>query len=190
MIKFEGKYPVLKDMLNGTLSEVVPSKLKKEYRDIYLGVTNFADKAMTGNGGTGLYLYGINGGGKTWVGTAVLNAMLDRYPGVKKRAYDVIDDYCEHWRIPNLYRTVPVMFIDEFGKELAVKKNAGSIMERILKWRFEHGAITIMASNMSDLKLQEKYGETVVSLIKGRCKGIQFPDIDLRQAIKEFSKIP
>ena len=52
------------------------------------------------------------------MGSAVLNALEIRgYPVVRKTAFQVIDDYCEVWRVPNLYRTIPVLFIDEMGKE-------------------------------------------------------------------------
>jgi DNA replication protein DnaC len=185
MVKFEGDYPDLSKMLGGDFSKIVNEKIKKEYREIYKILNSFVTNVRTGNGGAGLLLYGMNGGGKSFLGSAVINKLeeLKKYPGVRVRAIDVTDDYCKEWRIPNLYRVVPVVFIDELGKELNVKPKAPSIMEQVLKWRFEHGALTILATNLTPEKIKDYYGETVNSLLRGRCVGVRVPDIDLRQEI-------
>lgn len=148
--------------------------------------------------GAGLFLYGANGCGKScflsYIGQRVArsNRFTVYYTTMPKLASDIgktwNDKTGEAAARLAYYQSSDLVIIDELGKE---RSKAGDHfarveLERWVKERFDKLMPTLWASNLSPEDLGKDpenggYGETVMSVIEGRCKVVPMEPGDFRK---------
>ena len=146
--------------------------------------------------GAGLFLYGDNGCGKTiflsWILSRIARSGLYTcyYTTMPQLAKDIGTTWKSDVAAKRLqyYQTSDFVVIDELGKE---KSKLGDSfarveLERWVKNRFDNKQPTLYASNCSPTDLADApenggYGQTVMSVISGRCKVIGMEPGDFRQ---------
>lgn len=131
-----------------------------------------------------LWLFGPNGTGKTYLGCALLIYALKslRKKVYRNDVYGFVEDFtASGWKIPPQYYQADILFLEELAKDIETRVDIPlTIVERLVRWRFEHNKQTILSSNASLEGIQRRYGNSLVSLITGYCKTIQFKGVDLR----------
>ena len=128
----------------------------------------------------GIYFCGSNGVGKTMLASIILiEAYRHRYTGSRVTLAEYVRQYTALWNIKDSdqrtyaenefatkYKNVEFLVLEELGKELDTKV-VKPVLEDLLRYRIDNGLVTIYCSNMSVDKVQELYGNSVSSLIKG-----------------------
>lgn len=166
----------------------------KEFVEDYM--KNFDENFMIGNG---ICFYGSNGVGKSMLSCIILReAYRKRYSCRRQTFSNLISEYTAMWNSSNEsayeeYRGVELLVLEEVGKEVD-SKIASPILEDCLRYREEHGLLTIICSNLSPKDLEERYGASIMSLIKGSMTPVKIVAEDKRQEVlkndkskKEFS---
>lgn len=136
----------------------------------------------------GLFFSGGNGVGKTHTACAIIRTLL----GVGLSCFraeetDLIAEFTENrWKVPPRYYSAHVLCLDELGKAPSAGKTEESllipIVERVIKWRFEHLRPTIIVSNLSLANVAKVYDNTLASVIAGNCRPVRFPTVDRRRS--------
>ena len=72
--------------------------------------------------------------------------------------------------------------LEEIGKEID-SKIAKPILEDLLRYREEHGLVTIVCTNLTPSTIKELYGASVCSLINGNMTVIVIDSEDMRQEV-------
>jgi DNA replication protein DnaC len=184
MVVFEGKVPRLKDLLvDSRIRSRISKSHLKEYLSILEVCKTFVSAADFSPPGKGLFFYGPNGGGKSWVAAAVANEISSRTKceALRRSVPEILFQYFKTWEIDEQLMYAPVLVLEEIGKEIRTKnEHAEKQIEFILKYRFEEGKITIITANVTAQEITDIYGGTVASIFYGRCFPIEFPDVDLR----------
>lgn len=185
MVEFEGEQPRLKDIFrNRTLRDSVPDSELEYYRKLTPKVVEFVKSLDFKPPGSGIFMYGMNGAGKSYIAAATANTIGDLY-GVRTRrasVNQVLSEYFEGWEIPELYRQVECLVLEELNKEIPSSKGRSeAVVEDLLKDRFEKGRVTLITTNSTIEAIERRYGATVVSVLKGRCLPLKFPEVDLRE---------
>ena len=139
--------------------------------------------------GVGLYLYGANGSGKTLSASIIATkAYAYRYDTVMLTLAEYIEQVKILWgkdkeQIENVslrrFYDADLLVLDELGKEVSYKLSV-PILERILRYREAQKKSTILISNMTLENLENTYGGSVMSLIKGHCLPLRFSFSDRR----------
>lgn len=169
---------------NESLSDV------KEYMREYL---ENLDKNFDEN--KGLFLYGSNGVGKTFLGSLVVKeAYRHRYSTKRVYFQTYVDDYTRVWNAKSVdereelesnlyteYTGVEFLCIEEIGKEIDMKITA-PVLEHLLRYREDHKLPTIVCTNLDIADIQERYGISVASLIKGNMTPILIEGKDKRSS--------
>lgn len=128
----------------------------------------------------GLFLYGSNGVGKTFI-ACILVKEAYKYRFTTKRVTfsQYINLYTEVWDAKGveqralyedaLYqnaKSVEFLVLEEVGKEIDTKIGA-PILEDLLRYREDHGLTTVICANLSPKDIEERYGESIFSLMQG-----------------------
>lgn len=144
----------------------------------------------------GIMLYGSNGVGKSFIATIIVKySYIFRYTSKRCTFMDYINEYTRMWGCKNPqekeeleelfyrnYKAVEFLCLEEIGKELDTKL-APTVLEDLLRYREERGLVTIICTNLNPKDLKEKYGNSIMSLIKGNCTPIKLVGQDNRQAV-------
>ena len=144
----------------------------------------------------GLCLFGSNGVGKTLIACLIVKeAYKWRYSARRVTFVEYMSKYTQSWSARNLdekeaaeddlynnFKAVEILALEEVGKEVD-SKVAAPILEDLLRYREDHGLVTIMCSNLSPKDIAERYGASVSSLMKGNMTPIKIEGVDKR---KEF----
>ena len=144
----------------------------------------------------GLLLYGSNGVGKTFISCMIVKeAYRHRYTSHRVTFVEYINSYTRMWgaKTPeekelleqefyNNYKAVEFLVLEEIGKEVD-SKVAAPILEDCLRYREDNGLVTIVCTNLSVSVIKERYGASVMSLMKGNMTPIRIEGKDKR---KEF----
>jgi DNA replication protein DnaC len=142
--------------------------------------------------GIGIFFYGSNGVGKTMLSSIILRYLYEYRVGCKRvtlaeylRAYTSLwekhgeeREYAEqdfHTR----YKNAEVLVIDEVGKEFETRV-CSVAFEELIRYRDENGLVTIMCSNLEPKVFQEKYGNSLYSLIRGKLIPVRMEGSDKR----------
>jgi DNA replication protein DnaC len=141
-------------------------------------VDNFEKYYKDGNG---LYIYGANGGGKSYISAALCKHVWSKYrifsycltAGELNAAWKSFKDpiwaNSEELVIDRIVR-IPFLVIDDLGKEYRPKKDSSGFSEdslgNLLRERSRELKITIITSNLSPVTFKEIYGESTAQLCK------------------------
>ena len=128
----------------------------KEYVSDYLNnvVENFEE-------GNGIFFYGSNGVGKSFLASIMLKEFYrHRYSCRRVTFIQYINEYTRMWDYHGdeketlesdfytRYKAVEFLVLEEVGKEID-SKIAKPILEDLLRYREEHGLITVICSNVT-----------------------------------------
>lgn len=145
------------------------------------------------NRGEGLFIYGSNGTGKSTIGSLIVKeAYIGRYTSRRVTLVDYMERYTKAWNCKDYdekvvlqrefieqYKGVEFLVLEEIGKEVD-SKLAITVIEDLLRYREDNGLPTIICTNMTPKNVAEKYGASVMSLIKGNTKSIKLVGVDRR----------
>lgn len=148
------------------------------------------------NNNQGIMLYGSNGVGKSFIASLIVKyAYMFRYTSKRCTFVDYINEYTKMWGSKNpqekedleehfyrYYKGVEFLCLEEIGKELDTKLSP-TLLEDLLRYREERGLVTIICTNLNPKDLQEKYGNSIISLIKGNCTPIKLVGEDKRHNV-------
>lgn len=160
-------------------------------------VTNYIKNIPTNfDNNQGIMLYGSNGVGKSFIATLIVKyAYIFRYTSKRCTFMEYINEYTRMWGCKNPiekeeleelfyrnYKAVEFLCLEEIGKELDTKLSP-TVLEDLLRYREERGLVTIICTNLNPKDLASKYGNSIMSLIKGNCTPIKLVGADNRQAV-------
>lgn len=141
----------------------------------------------------GICFIGSNGVGKSFLSCVILKEMYKhRYSCRRVTFSSYITAYTESWgankterdvienELFEKYKGVEFLVLEEIGKEID-SKIAKPILEDLLRYREEHGLVTIICTNLTPTTLKEIYGASVCSLINGNMTVIVIDSEDKRQ---------
>ena len=141
----------------------------------------------------GLFLYGSNGVGKTFLASIVaMESYRWRYSTKRVSFADYVQKYTRVWDAVNIeqreeleselyteYKAVEFLILEEIGKEID-SKIAAPVLEDLLRYREDHYLPTVICTNLSIELVEERYGYSITSLIKGNMTPILIEGADKR----------
>lgn len=143
----------------------------------------------------GIFFFGSNGVGKSFLSCILLKeAYRHRYSCRRITFSSYISAYTEGWGatkderdvieqdLLDKYKGVEFLVLEEIGKEID-SKIAKPILEDLLRYREEHGLVTIICSNITIKDIQEIYGTSITSIIKGCMTPIKIVSNDKREEV-------
>lgn len=143
----------------------------------------------------GICFMGSNGVGKSYLSCIILKEVYKhRYSCRRVTFSSYITAYTESWgasktekdviesELFEKYKGVEFLVLEEIGKEID-SKIAKPILEDLLRYREEHGLVTIICTNLTPTTLKEIYGASVCSLINGNMTVIVIDSEDKRQEV-------
>lgn len=144
----------------------------------------------------GLFLYGSNGVGKSFIASLITKyAYIFRYTSKRCTFAEYINEYTRMWGCKHPeerealeelfyrnFKAVEFLCLEEVGKELDTKLSV-TVLEDLLRYREEKGLVTIICTNSKPEAILEKYGNSIMSLVKGNCTPIKLVGQDLRQQV-------
>lgn len=161
---------------------------------VRIEIANCLNNIRDGEFDYGLFLYGSNGVGKTMLSCIVAKeAYLFRWFVRRVTFVDYVNAYTRMWGVKSVderdhiegefysnYKGVELLVLDEVGKEIDSKVSA-PILEDLLRYREDHGLITIICTNLTIDAFEKRYGQSCVSLVKGNMIPLKISAEDLRE---------
>lgn len=145
--------------------------------------------------GRGICFIGSNGVGKSFLSCIILKeAYRHRYSCRRVTFSSYIGAYTESWGaskndrdvleqdLLDKYKGVEFLVLEEIGKEID-SKIAKPILEDLLRYREEHGLVTLICANLTPDTLKDLYGASVCSLINGNMTVIIIDGEDRRMEV-------
>jgi DNA replication protein DnaC len=135
----------------------------------------------------GLILWAKNPGtGKTLLATWLVKyAMAAGYDCHFVQFNEMIDIFTAGWRdeeerawFIRRVRNVPLLVVDDIGKELDSRGVSGmvtSMVDMVMRHRVASGLPTIITTNLTPVKIKNSYGEYVVDLLAEQCSMVEVP---------------
>lgn len=128
----------------------------------------------------GIFFCGSNGVGKSMLSSIILKeAYRRRYTCRRVTFSQYIGYYTEAWNVKDKkekdalesdfyeqYKGVEFLVLEEIGKEID-SKIAKPILEDLLRYREEHGLVTIICCNLDLPEFKNLYGNSICSLVNG-----------------------
>ena len=166
---------------------------KKSLKDIKKFVNDYLDNINDNiEDNKGICFIGSNGVGKSFLSCIILKeAYKHRYSCRRVTFSSYISAYTESWgaskserdvienELFEKYKGVEFLVLEEIGKEID-SKIAKPILEDLLRYREEHGLVTIICTPTT---LKDIYGASVCSLINGNMTVIVIDSEDKRQEV-------
>lgn len=157
---------------------------------------NNIDRNFSNN--SGIYFCGSNGVGKTMLSCIILKeAYRHRYSSRRSTFVEYVDKYTRAWTAKSsdeksqnedvlytYYKGVEFLVLEEVGKEID-SKIAAPILEDLLRYREDKGYVTIICTNLDIDTINERYGASVVSLLKGNTTPVTIVSRDLRPLVQK-----
>lgn len=161
-----------------------------ENRTALAKVRAYAEK-FAGTGG--LFLTGPVGTGKTYLAACLVNALILReirvlfgnvldLLGRIRRTFDE-DAQEEEWRVVDELARVPLLVIDDLGKE-KVSEWVEQTLYRIVDMRYRENRALVVTSNYTLSELEKRYpdvGPALASRIAEMCEGVRLGGRDWRR---------
>ena len=169
---------------------------KKSLGQIKSFVKDYLDNIETNvEENNGICFIGSNGVGKSFLSCIILKEMYrHRYSCRRVTFSSYISAYTESWGagkgerdvieqdLLEKYKGVEFLVLEEIGKEID-SKIAKPILEDLLRYREEHGLVTIICTNLTPSTIKELYGASICSLINGNMTVIVIDSEDKRQEV-------
>lgn len=143
----------------------------------------------------GICFIGSNGVGKSYLSCIILKeAYRHRYSCRRVTFSAYISAYTESWganksdkdvletELYEKYKGVEFLVLEEIGKEID-SKIAKPILEDLLRYREEHGLVTLICTNLTPEMLKELYGSSICSLINGNMTVLVIDGEDKRMEV-------
>jgi len=168
----------------------------KETPDNRTALAKVKSYAQNFTGAGGLFLTGPVGTGKTHLAACLVNELIQRETrvlfgnvldllGRLRRSYDP-EAQEEEWRIIDELSSVPLLVIDDLGKE-KVSEWVEQTLYRIVDARYRENKALVVTSNFILSEFERRYdevGPALVSRIVEMCEGIRLTGRDWRQTRK------
>ena len=170
---------------------------KKSLKDVKDFVSDYLDNLLENiEDNRGICFIGSNGVGKSFLSCIILKeAYRHRYSCRRVTFSSYINAYTESWNTRNKdekdvleselyekYKAVEFLVLEEIGKEID-SKIAKPILEDLLRYREEHGLVTLICTNMTPRDIKDSYGASICSLINGNMTVIVIDSEDMRQEV-------
>lgn len=169
-------------------------KAYKEVREVKKFVQEYINDLINNiQSNKGIFFCGSNGVGKSMLSCIILKeAYRHRYTCRRVTFSQYIAYYTESWSTKDKsekdvlevdfyekYKGVEVLVLEEVGKEID-SKIAKPILEDLMRYREEHGLVTIICSNSTPNEFKQSYGNSVCSLVNGNMTIITIESEDRR----------
>jgi len=161
-------------------------KVKESVKDYLLNI----DQMFIDN--VGVTFYGANGVGKSFLASLIIReAYRHRYSAYRLTFANYKDVYTASWNPDSgdndnefgvsayTYKAAEFLCLEEIGKEIDSKITT-PILEDLLRYREDKGLPIILCMNLRMSALEDKYGASVASLIKGNTIPIKIEGEDKR----------
>ena len=172
---------------------------KSVNRDALLSVLTYLENAVDHlDSGTGLYLYGPNGTGKTMLGTLVLKTIMSQgYSGYWTTFIDLIEGKkagfdnpeAKEWFVRQI-KNSDFLLIDDPGKEqTSGERQIGfqtSLLDEVVRHRNGMQLPTIITANYSPEVFEQRYGQSIASLLTEGQISVPFYGEDFRNEAKRL----
>lgn len=147
--------------------------------------------------GVGLYLWGSNGTGKSYLMNCAFKELIERGYKVKVLSLDeIVNKFTASWysdeerqSLNNILQSVTFLGIDEFGKNRndlpdLIKR----VMESVIRFRVQMGKPIWFASNTDPKYVKEIFSEDIASLMREAVIPICVRGEDYRKEIQRRNK--
>lgn len=166
----------------------------KEVKKFVINYINTLEYNIENN--RGIFFYGANGVGKSMLSCIILKEVYRHRYSCRRVTFSAyINAYTESWNTNNRadrdhfenelyekYKGVEFLVLEEIGKEID-SKIAKPILEDLLRYREEHGLVTIICCNMHPNDFRKYYEKSICSIINGTQTIINIVGKDKRQEV-------
>ena len=167
-------------------------------------VCKYLKKSKTAvNDGVGLYLWGANGTGKSYLLNSAFKELINKRYRVRIYSMDeIVDKFTSSWysdedkkELDNVLRTISFLGIDEFGKN--VDKNGNPVylpdlvkrvMESVIRFRVQMKKPIWFASNTDPQYVKTVFSEDIASLLREATIPVAVRGGDYRKKIQKEIK--
>ena len=125
-----------------------------------------------------LLMLGAKGLGKTHLGSAIIRKCGGTFVSIEDLIfkYESSQDFhakTNREELMNFYSSTQMLVIDEIGRSMQTDKE-NSLLDYILRRRYENMLPTVLISNLSKQDLLKKVGEAVFDRLKETCISVEF----------------
>lgn len=179
--KYGDKHPINLDFDYG----------KKVYDEVVEYANNLSNARKNG---ISLFLWGNFGTGKTLLAVCVLKeAIKQGFTAQMTSLGGIIEVYAEGWSNPSQkenfnrrVKNVDFLLIDDVGKEYRAKNNdlVEVAFDNLIRYRVFRRKPCILTTNTDISKVQTVYGQSLASLLYGKCINVEVKGGDYRKLIQ------
>ncbi len=181
------------NMVNATIADIDRFTPARERLELF--VLDYIKNIHSNfENGQGIYFYGSNGAGKTFMACLILKeAYRNRYECRRVTFMDYCNTYTRVWDAGNLqereeleerlytnYKATEFLLLEEIGKGVENKATI-PILEDLLRYREDRGLVTLFCSNLTPTQVKDLYGNSIYSLIMGHATSIKMEGKDRRR---------
>lgn len=141
----------------------------------------------------GIFFYGSNGQGKTLLSSIILKEAYRRRYSCRRCTFtEYLAHYTRLWNLSgndlfngqdsfmNNYTLAEFLVLEEIGKERDTNLSV-PVLEDLLRQREDNCLPTIICTNLTPKDFGERYGESIISLVKGNMTPIELTGSDRRE---------
>lgn len=138
-----------------------------------------------------LILLGAKGLGKTHLGSAIIRNCGGKFISIEEFIfkYDSAQDFRSKTNREELmesYSSTKMLVIDEIGRAMQQEKE-NSLLNYILRRRYENMLPTVLISNLSKADLLKKLGDAVLDRLRETCISLEFEGESYRSSIRNLN---
>ena len=138
-----------------------------------------------------LLLLGSKGLGKTHLGSAIIRHCGGKFISIEELIfrYEASQDFKAKTNREELmasFSNTKILVIDEIGRSMSQEKE-DSLLNYILRRRYENMLPTVLISNLSKAELLKKLGEAVLDRLRETCISLEFEGESYRTSIRDVN---
>lgn len=138
-----------------------------------------------------LLLLGPKGLGKTHLGSAIIRHCGGRFISIEELIfkYEASQDFrakINREELMDFFANTKMLVIDEIGRSMSQEKE-DSLLNYILRRRYENMIPTVLISNLSKEDLLKKLGEAVLDRLKETCISVEFEGESYRPSKRDVN---